>query len=75
MIQVVISKPDVIGPEGKTRILGLQREDLETLSKDGIIQIDFPFQKLAIMFVKSTKEEFLAEVMKLGGVVDGPDNS
>lgn len=66
MIQVVISKKDVIGPKGKTRIIGLEREDLETLSKDGLLEIEFPFQKLVLMFVKSSKEEFLQELSKLG---------
>lgn len=72
MIQVVVSKKDIIGPQGKIRILGLQREDLETLAKDGIIEVEFPFQKLAIMYVKTTKDEFLKELTKLGGV--SPDD-
>lgn len=65
MIHVVISKKDSIGPAGKMRVIGLEKSDLEVLAKDGIIQFDLVSSKFAIMFVKTSREEFISELNKL----------
>lgn len=72
MIHVVISKKDAVGPAGKTRIIGLEKSDLEVLAKDGIIEFDLVSSKFAIMFVKTSREEFLAELDKLKGELEMP---
>jgi len=56
------------GPHGldeKTRVVGLETTDMETLVKDGAIIFDLPTTKIALILVKGTREEFLAEFKKL----------
>lgn len=69
MIHVVLSKKDQIGPSGKTRILGLEKSDIEILVKDGIIEFELPTVKFAMMYVKTSREEFLAELNRLGAIL------
>lgn len=50
---------------GKTFFCGLEKDDLVALSKDGILSFDLPAGKVAIMIVKTSREEFMANVRKL----------
>lgn len=54
MITLKMSKPN-----GTTYVLGVTSEDLETLSKDGIITVELPYARVAVMQVKCSKDEFI----------------
>lgn len=73
MIHVVVSKKDSLGPQGKTRIIGLEKSDLEILVKDGILEFSLPNVKFALVYVKSTREEFLTQLNALGSQLGQPE--
>lgn len=73
MIHVVISKKDTLGPDGKVRVIGLEKQDMETLVTNGIITLELPAFKLAFMYVSVPKPEFIAAVHKEFGIVESDD--
>lgn len=62
MIHIAARKTDTLGPEGLVHIIGLQKDDLETLIKDGIIQFAVPSCRFAMMYVSVPKDEFIAKL-------------
>lgn len=62
------------GPRGldeKTRVIGIEKDDLAVLAKDGALLFELPTTKIALILVKGTREEFLAEFNKLSEAAGG----
>lgn len=55
-----------------TYFCGIERADLEALAKDGILTFDIGTASVAIMIVKTLRDEFMANVRKMTGMPENP---